>query len=267
MIAKRIIPCFDVRDGRVMKFESFFENERDVGDPLVLAQRYEQEGADELVLLDISATIEGRQTTLSVVREVAAHIHIPLTVGGGIADVDSARMALRAGADKVSINSAAVRRPALIGELAHRFGAQCVVVAIDARRDQGNPSSRAHVMIDGGRTQVGWNAVDWAIRAARLGAGELLLTSFDQDGRGKGYDVELTREIAHAVPIPVIASGGAGTVEHLYDVLTRGGAEAALAATMFHLAGTSIQEVKATLARRGLVVRPLDANSTTALRT
>lgn len=253
MITKRIIPCFDVRDGRVVKFESFFGNERDAGDPVALARLYDEQGADEIVLLDISATAEGRGILLDIVSRTAEQLFIPFTVGGGLASVEDVRAVLRAGADKVSLNSAAVRTPRFITETAKRFGSQCTVVAIDARYD---PASRDwEVLISGGRVRTGLAAVEWAKKAEQLGAGEILLTSFDQDGQRDGYDLLLTQRVSENVHIPVIASGGAGKKEHFHDVLTKGKADAALAATVFHFAETSIREVKSYLRQRGVPVR------------
>lgn len=253
MITKRIIPCFDVRDGRVVKFESFFTNERDAGDPVELARLYDEQGADELVLLDISATQEGRGVLLNIVSRVAEQVFIPFTVGGGIGEVADIRAVLRAGADKVSINSAAVRNPQLISDAARRFGSQCTVVAIDARYDANMMDYE--VLISGGRVKTGMTALSWAKKAESLGAGEILLTSFDRDGQRDGFDLTLTALISQSVHIPVIASGGAGTQAHFYDVLTRGCADAALAASVFHFAQTSIGEVKHYLREKGVAVR------------
>ncbi|KYP80177.1 imidazole glycerol phosphate synthase subunit HisF [Ferroacidibacillus organovorans] len=252
MITKRIIPCFDVRNGRVVKFQSFFANERDAGDPVILAKRYDEQGADELVMLDISATHEGRRTMLDIVSETAAQVFIPFTVGGGIGSVAEVRDVLRAGADKVSLNSAAVKNPALISESAKRFGSQCVVIALDAKR---RTEQSWDVLVSGGRINTGKSAVAWAKEAEARGAGELLVTSFDEDGQRDGYDLALTRAIADAVSIPVIASGGAGCAEHFYDVFTAGGADAALAASIFHFAETSVTEVKKNLRERGVSIR------------
>ncbi|PWI57631.1 imidazole glycerol phosphate synthase subunit HisF [Sulfoacidibacillus thermotolerans] len=253
MLAKRIIPCFDVANGRVVKHESFFANPRDAGDPVALAALYDQQGADELVLLDITATHEQRGILLDIVRQTAAKVFIPFTVGGGIKNVDEVRDVLRAGADKVSLNSAAVRDPSLITEVARRFGSQCAVVAIDAKwSDQ---QQDYEVVISGGRIHTGKSVLEWSKEAERRGAGEILLTSFDQDGRRNGYDLRLTKQVATAVAIPVIASGGAGKKEHFYDVLTIGEADAALAASVFHFKETSIAEVKRDLQRKGVSVR------------
>lgn len=253
MITKRIIPCFDVKDGRVVKFQSFFGNERDAGDPVELARLYDEQGADELVLLDISATHEGRGILLGIVERVAEQVFIPFTVGGGIGAIENIRDVLRAGADKVSINSAAVREPKLITEAARRFGSQCVVVAIDARYNA--EQKDWEVLISGGRVRTGLTALAWASRAEQLGAGEILLTSFDRDGQRDGFDLDLTSRVSEHVRIPVIASGGAGRSSHFYDVLTKGKADAALAASVFHFAETSIGEVKSYLREKGLAVR------------
>lgn len=252
MLTKRIIPCLDVKDGRVVKGVQFV-NLRDAGDPVELAALYDEAGADELVFLDISASHEGRETMVDVVRQTASRIAIPFTVGGGIRTVEDMKRLLRAGADKVSINTSAVRNPRLIAEGARLFGSQCIVVAIDARW---NPDTgRWEVYTHGGRTATGLDAVEWARRAEALGAGEILLTSMDADGRRDGYDLALTRTVAEAVGIPVIASGGAGTAEHIYAVLTEGKADAALAASIFHYRETSIGQVKAYLRERGVSVR------------
>jgi imidazole glycerol-phosphate synthase subunit HisF len=253
MLAKRIIPCLDVKDGRVVK-GIHFEGLRDAGDPVEQARLYNAEGADELVFLDISATAEGRATTVEVVRRVASEVFMPMAVGGGVRSVDDARALLVAGADKVSINSAAVHRPELLSEAAERFGSQCVVIAVDARRVPGQ-AGRWEVFIHAGRTPTGLDALEWTVRAVELGAGEVLLTSMDGDGTLAGYDVELTRAVAEAVPVPVIASGGAGCPEHFARVLTEGKADAALAASLFHDKVLGIREVKAYLAAQGIPVR------------
>ncbi|WP_026961868.1 imidazole glycerol phosphate synthase subunit HisF [Alicyclobacillus herbarius] len=259
MLTKRIIPCFDVLDGRVVKHVGFLQNRRDAGDPVELAELYCHEGADELVLLDISASQEGRLAMRQVVAEVARRVNIPLTVGGGVSTVDDVRSLLLAGADKVSINTGAVRNPNLIREASRRFGEQCIVVAIDANL---HPTTAGYeVMVASGRKGTGIDAVDWARRAASLGAGEILLTSFRQDGTREGYDLELTRMISESVPVPVIASGGAGKLEHFYTVLTEGKADAALAASVFHFAETSIGQVKAYLRQKGVPVRWTQANA------
>ncbi|HET7322632.1 MAG TPA: imidazole glycerol phosphate synthase subunit HisF [Longimicrobiaceae bacterium] len=251
MLSKRIVVCLDVDHGRVVKGVRF-RDLRDVGDPAVLAERYEAESADEVVLLDISATVEGRSTLLETVRRTAERLFVPLTVGGGIGSVENAARALRAGADKVAVNTAAVLRPELLTEVAERFGAQCAVVSIDARRDATAPSGY-RVFTRGGRGASALDAVEWAARAAELGAGEVLLTSIDQDGVRSGFDAELTRRVADAVPVPVIASGGAGRAEHFADVL--GVADAALAAGIFHDGIVSVAQVKCALDRAGLPVR------------
>jgi cyclase len=247
MLAKRVIPCLDVKDGRVVKGVNFVDLV-DAGDPVEQAKIYDQEGADELVFLDITATHEARDTVIDMVRRVADTVFIPFTVGGGIRTVEDMRAMLLAGADKVSINSAAVRNPQLIREGAQRFGSQCIVVAIDARQRQaGDLAERGpgwDVYVSGGRINTGLDAVAWAKEAERCGAGEILLTSMDGDGTLEGYDVELTRAISDAVKIPVIASGGAGKAEHFAQALTDGGAAAVLAASLFHFRQLSIQEVK-----------------------
>ncbi len=250
MLAKRIIPCLDIKDGRVVKGVRFV-NLRDAGDPLEQARAYDEQGADELVFLDISATHEGRKITLELVSRVAETVFMPLTVGGGIGAVEDVRNLLLAGADKVSVNSAAVKRPQLISECASRFGSQCIVLAIDARRK--GASWEAYVA--GGRTPTGMDAVEWAARGVELGAGEILLTSMDADGTLAGYDLELTRAVSSAVSVPVIASGGAGTLSHFAEVLTKGMADAALAASLFHDGKLKIPELKRELARRGVPVR------------
>ncbi len=250
MLAKRIIPCLDIKDGRVVKGVNFV-NLRDAGDPVEQARLYDEQGADELVFLDISATHEGRKTTLELVSRVAETVFMPLAVGGGIREVDDMRNLLLAGADKVSVNSAAVRRPELLSEGAMRFGAQCIVLAIDARRTD----SRWEVYVNGGRMPTGIDAVEWAIRGVELGAGEILLTSMDADGTLAGYDLTLTRRIAEAVSVPVIASGGAGTPAHFADVLTDGKADAALAASLFHDGKLKIPELKRELQGWNVPVR------------
>jgi cyclase len=255
MLAKRIIPCLDIRDGRVVKGVRFIHL-RDAGDPVEQAAIYDAAGADELVFLDISATPEGRATGVETVRRVADRVFMPLTVGGGVRNADDMRRLLLAGADKISLNSAAVRDPDLLSAGADRFGSQCVVLAIDARRASppGQPP-RWDVLIDGGRTPAGLDALEWAARGTALGAGEILLTSMDRDGTLSGYDLELTRAVAGAVSVPVIASGGAGNSEHFAAVLTKGGADAALAASLFHDGQLEIHALKAELARRGIPVR------------
>jgi cyclase len=254
MLARRVVPCLDVRAGRVVKGRTFV-NLRDAGDPVDLAARYDRDGADELVYLDITASVEGRSALLDVVRRTAEQVFIPLTVGGGVRDADDVRELLLAGADKVAINTAAVARPALVAECADRFGSQCVVVAIDARRRTDGRILWFEVVTHGGRTPTGRDAVAWAVEAARLGAGEILLTSIDRDGTTDGYDLELTRRVARAVDVPVVASGGAGTPRHLVEVLTVGGADAALAASIFHFDRYPIPTVKAALAAAGVPVR------------
>ena len=251
MLAKRIIPCLDVRDGRVVKGVNFVSI-RDVGDPVECAKAYSEQGADEITFLDITATHEGRQTMREVVRRTAQNVFVPLTVGGGIRTVEDVRETLRAGADKVSVNSAAVRDPRLIAEAADRFGSQCVVVAIDARRDgQGG----FHVVINGGRIDTGLDAEAWAQQVERLGAGEILLTSMDTDGTRQGFDLELTDRIARLVGIPVIASGGCGKLEHFSEVFSKTGADAALAASLFHYRELTVPQVKAHLRACGIPAR------------
>ena len=250
MLAKRIIPCLDVKDGRVVKGVNFLDL-RDAGDPVEQARFYDEEGADELVFLDITASAEERPILLNVVRRTAEVVFIPLTVGGGVRTVDDARQLLESGADKVTMNTAAVRDPQLVTNTARRFGSQAVVVAIDARRR----GESWEVVIVGGREPTGLDAVEWAQRVEALGAGEILLTSMDRDGTKDGYDVELTRAISDAVGIPVIASGGCGAVEHFYDAFAEGHADAALAASVFHYREFSIAEVKDYLRRRGINVR------------
>lgn len=250
MLAKRIIPCLDVKDGRVVKGVGFV-NLRDAGDPVEQARVYDAEGADELVFLDITASHERRGAVLEMVRAVAESVFIPFTVGGGIRTVEDMRAMLLAGADKVSVNSAAVQNPKLVAEGAREFGSQCVVAAVDTRRRPGG----WEVYVNGGRVATGLDAVQWAQHLAELGAGEILLTSMDADGVQTGYDVALTRAVADAVPIPVIASGGAGALEHFYAALTEGRADAALAASLFHYRQLSIADVKRYLAARQVPVR------------
>ena len=274
MLAKRIIPCLDVKEGRVVKGTRFL-NLRDAGDPVEVAALYDQQGADELVFLDITASHERRAIMIDVVARTADQAFMPLTVGGGIRSLEDIRALLKAGADKVSLNTAAVQEPELIRRSAERFGSQCIVLAIDAkRRAEGSREPRAErydrepsrlsrlgsqlsweVYVHGGRTPTGKDAVAWALEGARLGAGEILLTSMDRDGTRDGYDVDLTRAVALAVGIPVIASGGAGTLAHLYDGLVLGKADAVLAASMFHYREVTVQEVKRYLAERGVPVR------------
>ncbi|NLJ31620.1 MAG: imidazole glycerol phosphate synthase subunit HisF [Clostridiales bacterium] len=251
MYAKRIIPCLDVNEGRVVKGVSFV-NLRDAGDPVEAAAEYDRQGADELVLLDITASAQARGTILDIVGRVAERIFIPFTVGGGIRTADDFTALLRAGADKVSVNSAALKNPAVISEAAERFGSQCVVCAIDAKR---RPSGGWTVYLNGGRVDTGRDALEWAAEAERLGAGEILLTSMDCDGVKRGYDLELTAAVSELVGIPVIASGGAGKPEHFYDAFTAGKADAVLAASLFHFGEITIPELKAYLAGRGIPVR------------
>jgi cyclase len=251
MLRRRVVVCLDVDHGRVVKGLSF-RDLRDVGDPVELARRYEADGADEIVYLDISASTEGRRTLLDVVKRTAERLFIPLTVGGGINTVEDVDRALRAGADKVAVNTAAVRRPALLGEAAARFGSQCVVLSIDAARTDGD---RFAVFTHGGRTAAGLDAVEWARTGAAAGAGEILITSIDRDGQRDGYDIPLTRSIVEAVAVPVIASGGAGEAAHLRDAFIEGGADAALAAGMFHDGTTTVTAVKAMLSSAGVPVR------------
>ena len=251
MFTKRIIPCLDCKNGRVVKGTNFVDL-RDAGDPVEIAAAYDKAGADELVFLDITATSDARETVVDMVRKVAEKVFIPFTVGGGIRTVDDFKALLREGADKISINSSAINNPNLISEAADKFGSQCVVVAIDAkRREDGGWNIYKH----GGRLDTGIDAVEWAKKVEVLGAGEILLTSMDCDGTKAGYDLKLTRAIADAVSIPVIASGGAGTLEHFYDALTEGGADAALAASLFHYKELEISQVKDYLADRGISVR------------
>jgi len=251
MRSVRVIPCLDVDSGRVVKGVRFVEL-RDAGDPAELAERYDAEGADEVVFLDITASSGGRETMVDVVTRTAERVFIPLTVGGGVRTVEDARRLLRAGADKVGVNSAAVADPGLVRDLADEFGAQCVVVAIDARRRDGGWEVYTH----GGRTSTGIDAVAWARQVSQLGAGEILLTSMDRDGTRDGFDLELTRAVVEAVDIPVIASGGVGTLQHLVDGATEGGADAVLAASIFHFAEHTVAEAKAALIAAGVVVRP-----------
>ena len=253
MVAKRIIPCLDVADGRVVKGVNFV-GLRDAGDPVELACRYSASGADELVFLDIAASHQGRATLVDLVRRTAEAVTIPFTVGGGISSVEGITELLRAGADKVSLNSSAVRDPELIGAGARQFGAQCIVVAIDARR---RPGGGWDVFVKGGRENTGLDAIAWARQAVALGAGELLLTSMDGDGTQQGYDLELTAAVAEAVPVPVIASGGAGCLGHIAEVLQSTGAAAALLASLLHDGVLSVEEIKTDLMGRGVSVRPV----------
>ena len=250
-LAKRIIPCLDVDNGRVVKGVKF-ENIRDAGDPVEIARRYDEQGADEITFLDITASVDGRDTTLHTVERMASQVFIPLTVGGGVRTVQDIRNLLNAGADKVSINTAAVFTPEFVGEAADRFGSQCIVVAIDAKRVA---PGRWEIFTHGGRKPTGLDAVEWAKKMEGLGAGEILLTSMDQDGVKSGYDLGVTRAISEAVGIPVIASGGVGNLEHLAAGIIDGKADAVLAASIFHFGEYSVPEAKAYLASRGIVVR------------
>lgn len=252
MLTKRIIPCLDVNNGRVVKGINFVQL-KDAGDPVEVGAAYSRAGADELVFLDITATSDARATVTDMVRRVAEKVFIPFTVGGGIRTVEDMKAILREGADKVSVNSAAIDRPELISEGAEKFGRQCIVVAIDARRRE--DGSGWNVFKAGGRIDTGLDAIEWAKKACELGAGEILLTSMDGDGTKEGYDIELTRKVANAVSVPVIASGGAGKMSHFYDALTEGGADAALAASLFHYKEMEIKEVKEYLAERNVPVR------------
>jgi imidazole glycerol-phosphate synthase subunit HisF len=264
----RVIPCLDVTEGRVVKGTNFV-GLRDAGDPVELAGRYDLEGADELVFLDITASSDNRETTVDMVRRVAEQVYIPFTVGGGIRTLEDARRMLRAGADKVSVNTAAVERPELISEIAAEFGSQCVVCAIDARRRRPDGSSASdgspepddpelgwEIYLHGGRTPTGIDAIEWAQRAVELGAGELLVTSMDRDGSRKGFDHELTQALAEVVLVPIIASGGVGTLDHLVDGVVEGGADAVLAASIFHFREHTVAEAKAAMADSGITVRP-----------
>ncbi len=253
MLTKRIIPCLDVKDNRVVKGVNFL-NLQDAGDPVELGAKYSEEGADELVFLDITATIRSKKTIVELVERVAENVFIPFTVGGGITKADEIGLLLRSGADKCSINTAAVENPDLLAESAQRFGNQCVVLAIDAKRTEGQ-KNKWHVTIKAGSEPTDIDAVEWAVKAEQLGAGEILLTSMDADGTKAGYDIELTAAVAEAVDIPVIASGGAGTLESLIDVLNRGKADAILAASIFHYGKYSIKQVKDYLAEHDIPVR------------
>ncbi len=255
MRTARVIPCLDVDAGRVVKGVNFL-GLRDAGDPVELAARYDAEGADELVFLDITASSDARDTIVDVVARTADEVFIPFTVGGGVRRVDDARRLLRAGADKVGLNTAAVERPELVGEVAAEFGAQCVVVAIDARRRADGDGEGWEVVTHGGRSPAGREAVAWAAEAARRGAGEILLTSMDRDGTRDGFDLELTAAVTDAVEVPVIASGGVGSLDHLADGVLEGGADAVLAASIFHFGEHTVAEAKAAMAARGIAVRP-----------
>lgn len=252
MLARRIIPCLDVSEGRVVKGVKFVQL-RDAGDPVELAAFYDKEGADELTFLDITASAQKRYIIIDIVRKVAEKVFIPFTVGGGISDTEMIKDILKSGADKVSINTAAVKDPELIKKASDKFGSQCIVVAIDAKRNSDKPSWEVYV--NGGRTPTGVDAVEWAKKAEGLGAGEILLTSMDKDGTKEGYDIELTKAISSGVRIPVIASGGAGTMEHVYEALTRGAADAALLASCLHYGEFRIKELKEFLTRKGIPVR------------
>jgi cyclase len=255
MLAKRIIPCLDVTAGRVVKGVNFVAL-RDAGDPVEIARRYDEQGADELTFLDITASSDQRDIILHVIESVAEQVFIPLTVGGGVRKVDDVRRLLNAGADKISINTSAVQDPRLVADATARFGSQCIVVAIDARRRQAHdPSKGWEVFTHGGRTPAGLDAIDWAGKVCELGAGEILLTSMDRDGTRIGFDLELTRAISDAVSIPVIASGGAGTLQHLADGISKGGADAVLAASIFHYGEFTVRQAKEYLAAQGIPMR------------
>ena len=254
MKVARVIPCLDVTNGRVVKGTNFI-NLRDAGDPVELASRYDAEGADELVFLDITASSDGRETMVDVVSRTAEQVFIPFTVGGGIRSVDDARRMLRAGADKVSVNTSAVQNPDLITEIATEFGVQCVVCAIDAKR-WSDGSEGYEVFLHGGRTPTGIDVVEWATRASKLGAGEILLTSMDRDGTKEGFDLDLTRRVSDAVGVPVIASGGVGTLDHLVDGVVQGGADAVLAASIFHFGEFTVAQAKQRMLDAGIIVRP-----------
>ena len=254
-LAKRIIPCLDVRDGRVVKGVKFVDI-KDAGDPVEVAKRYDREGADEITFLDITASHEGRDTTVAMVEKIAEQVFIPLTVGGGIRKAQDVRSMLKAGADKVAVNSAAIFNPSLINELCSIFGSQCIVIAIDAKRVTSNPS-RWEIYTHGGRKPTGIDAVDWAVKMTNgeFGAGEVLLTSMDRDGTKVGFDLELTKAISDAVDVPVIASGGVGSLEHLVEGIIDGGADAVLAASIFHFAEHTVEEAKKAMQKNGIEVR------------
>jgi len=254
-LAKRIIPCLDVRDGRVVKGVKFVDI-KDAGDPVEVAKRYDREGADEITFLDITASHEGRDTTVAMVEKIAEQVFIPLTVGGGIRKAQDVRSMLKAGADKVAVNSAAIFNPSLINELCSIFGSQCIVIAIDAKRVSSNPC-RWEIYTHGGRKPTGIDAVDWAVKMTNgeFGAGEVLLTSMDRDGTKVGFDLELTKAISDAVDVPVIASGGVGSLEHLVEGIIDGGADAVLAASIFHFAEYTVEEAKKTMQQKGIEVR------------
>ena len=252
MLLKRVIPCLDVDKGRVVKGTNFV-NIRDAGDPVELAARYQEEGADEIVFLDITASHERRETVADLARRCADEVFIPFTIGGGIRSATDAQSVLDAGCDKVSVNSAAVARPELLGEMAKVFGAQCVVLAIDARKREGGDGYE--VVVQGGRTETGREAIEWAREGAARGAGEILLTSMDRDGTEHGYELELTRRVADAVEVPVIASGGAGNLDHLVDAVEKGGADAVLCASIFHYGQHTVREAKERMAAAGIAVR------------
>ena len=252
MFTKRIIPCLDCKNGRVVKGTNFVDL-KDAGDPVEVATMYDKSGADELVFLDITASSDGRNTTVDLVRKVAEKVFIPFTVGGGIRTVEDFKVLLREGADKISINSAAIMNPQLISEAADKFGSQCVVVAIDAKRSE--DGSHWTIYKNGGRVDMGIDAIEWAIKAEKLGAGEILLTSMDCDGTKAGYDIELTKAVANSVSIPVIASGGAGHMEHFYDAFEKGNADAALAASLFHYREMEIMDLKKYLNDKGIPMR------------
>jgi len=252
MLAKRIIPCLDVSGGKVVKGVKFIDL-KDAGDPVELASFYDSEGADELTFLDITASSDKRYIMIDVVRRVAEKVFIPFTVGGGINDIDTINDILKSGADKVSINTAAVKDPDFIKKASDKFGSQCIVVAIDAKRNSDKPSWEVYV--NGGRTPTGLDAAEWALKAEKLGAGEILLTSMDRDGTKEGYDIELTKTISNSVNIPVIASGGAGTMEHVYEALTRGRGDAALLASVLHYGEFRIKDLKNYLTRKGIQIR------------